>query len=908
LIETWLQADTADLFQLDGYEHNYIHRAAGRKGGGVSIYTREDILFNKCEPLCEVMPGYEQLVGKISIKNSITFKLIAIYRIPNKPITEFNTHIKENLFTKFSKREKVIIMGDLNINLINTKKLKPQENEFLNIMKEHGFKMQIKNEATRFPSGTLLDNCFVNFNKGSVSQVINYPISDHCPILYSFDANVPKQFTTIKFRDFSVQKTDGFMTVKDALFNSYYIASNNASQEIDNFVNFLWSITNQHFPFKEKNISTKKLTMPWVTQDVWSLVNKKHKLFICLKKKQISYDYFNAYSQLLKLFFDKLKNNYFINKFSNNKNNSKKTWNTINDLLGRNKKEKINMLEVNDDEIFDKKEIVKCFNEYFSSIAQETQEKLDAPALNYDNLIPFNESSMFIFPTSHIEISNIIKKLENKSNNEDLPIVLFKMINENISPILSKLINMCFEQGLYPDILKIGRVIPVHKSGDKKCMNNYRPISTLSLINKIFERVLSDRIISFFEKHKLLCDNQFSYRKLKDTQRATLLLINEILPLLGTDEMALCVFIDFSKAFDTVDHAKLLAKLERYGVRGTANNLIKSYLLNRKQYVQNAGVKSETLPVNVDVPQGSVIGPLLYIIYANDLHYLTKQLISIMYADDTTIIVKNKCINNLISDSNRHMKSILDWCNFNKLSLNSKKTKVIIFNKKQNTGNIPKIKIGNNEIEVVSQFKYLGYNIDTKFNHSSHLKYLVGKLSSLKYITYKIKQHMTERAALNFYFGMVQSKLQYGILLYAGASQVNKYYKKLKALQNRIVFNLFSLPNDNYRNIKKIYKRVKILPIEELYKVNVSSTFYDVINNNYLPKLYEIVVNSIRDHRYLTRNRNHYKLPFPKTIGVKLNFVYNALQIWNSLDQNIKNLPSSKRVKKQVTKEILRSF
>jgi hypothetical protein len=414
--------------------------------------------------------------------------------------------------------------------------------------------------------------------------------------------------------------------------------------------------------------------------------------------------------------------------------------------------------------------------------------------------------------------------------------------------------------------------------------------------------------MAFFEKYKILFENQFSYRKLKDTQRATLLLINEILPLLGTDEMALCVFLDFSKAFDTVNHSKLLSKLERYGVRGTANDLIRSYLTNRKQYVQNGDISSEVLPVEEGVPQGSVIGPLLYIIYANDLHYLIKERLSIMYADDTTIIFKNKCINNLTSDANKYLKSVLDWCNFNKLSLNSKKTKFMLFNKKLSLVNVPKVYIGNQEIEQVKEFKYLGYHIDQKFNHSAHLKSLVGKLSSLKYVTYRIKKHMTIHAASNFYYSMVQSKLLYGILLYAGASEVNKHYKRIKSLQNRIVFNLFALPTDSMHNIKRIYKRIKILPFEELYRVNVCSTFYDVINNNYLPKLYEIVINCIRDHKYLTRNRNTYKLPFPKMKSVKLNLIYRSLSIWNSLEDNVKNLSSSKLVKKHVTNKILNSF
>ena len=282
LIETFLTESTTSLYEIEGYNHDFIFRKK-RKGGGISIFSRNDIQLNVYEPLCEVTPTHEQLIAKVSIPDSISFTLIALYRMPNNPISTFNEHIKQNLFPKFKKSEKIICIGDFNVNLINLNSLKPQENEFINIMKENGFTMQITGEPTRYPSKTLLDNCFVNFERGSSSCVINFPISDHLPVLFTFHAKTPKQLTKIKFRDFSDAKTNQFLSVKDNIFNSYNIDSNNASQEVDKFVNFLWSITNRYFPFKEKTISTKKLKMPWAS-NVWPLVNKKHKLFICLKR------------------------------------------------------------------------------------------------------------------------------------------------------------------------------------------------------------------------------------------------------------------------------------------------------------------------------------------------------------------------------------------------------------------------------------------------------------------------------------------------------------------------------------------------------------------------------------------------------------------------------------------------
>jgi hypothetical protein len=256
LVETFLTESTAQLYELEGYSHDFIFRK-GRKGGGISVYSRNDISVNVCETLCELTDTHEQLIAKIKIPNSLSFTLAALYRIPGKPISTFNEHIKENLFQKFKKSDKVICIGDFNVNLINLNSLKPQENEFINIMKENGFKMQITGEPTRYPSKTLLDNCFVNFESGSSSCVINFPISDHLPILYAFNAKTPKQYKKIKFRDFSDAKTSQFVSVKDNIFNSYTIDSNNASQEVDKFVQFLWSTTNKHFTFKQKTIQKK---------------------------------------------------------------------------------------------------------------------------------------------------------------------------------------------------------------------------------------------------------------------------------------------------------------------------------------------------------------------------------------------------------------------------------------------------------------------------------------------------------------------------------------------------------------------------------------------------------------------------------------------------------------------------
>ena len=319
-------------------------------------------------------------------------------------------------------------------------------------------------------------------------------------------------------------------------------------------------------------------------------------------------------------------------------------------------------------------------------------------------------------------------------------------------------------------------------------------------INKIFEKLLYNRLNDFFESSNIISETQYDFRKSRDTQLASLKLLNLLLPVFQSNsKYAACVFLDFSKAFDTVDHSLLLKKLEKYGIRGSALQLLRSYLSNRTMAIKINDKTSRPVSISIGVPQGSCLGPLFYLIYANNLQNLIENLTSVVFADDTTIVESSDSIEVLTLRLNFLMSKIVYWSNFNKLSLNKAKTKWMLFTNK--TVQVPKIFIHGTEIERVDKFKYLEIIIDNKLKYRSHLTQLRTKLSQLRYVTYKIKPLINVSAAKSFYYSMVESKLSYGLLVWGGTRIGCATFLKLCRLQDKIVFNLFATSNDTFESV-----------------------------------------------------------------------------------------------------------
>ena len=326
--------------------------------------------------------------------------------------------------------------------------------------------------------------------------------------------------------------------------------------------------------------------------------------------------------------------------------------------------------------------ILDSFNNYFGSIAEITKNEIPKTETVFSSFLGDNvESSFFMSPTTENEISAIIRLFDHKKavGPCSIPTQVLKIISPIISTHLSDIINISLNKGIFPSCLKSSYVVPIHKKDSKVLVENYRPISLLSNIGKIFEKIMHTRMTSFLTKNKTLFNNQFGFRNKHSTIHALIKLSENISSALDSGKIATGVFIDLKKAFDTVDHSILLKKLEHYGFRGLSNNWFKTYLTERTQKVLINGIKSNQISIKHGVPQGSVLGPLLFLIYINDLHNAIIHSTVYHFADDTSILNINNSIKKINMHVNHDLKHLCIWLRANKISLNATKTTLINF-------------------------------------------------------------------------------------------------------------------------------------------------------------------------------------------------------------------------------------
>ena len=308
-----------------------------------------------------------------------------------------------------------------------------------------------------------------------------------------------------------------------------------------------------------------------------------------------------------------------------------------------------------------------------------------------------NEFSGFA-ETSELEIVNIIDNFKNASPGfDDVPMSVVKKTVHEIKHQLVHIFNLSLMLGVFPNKLKIAKVIPIFKKGTKNDMNNYRPISVLPAFSKVLEKIVYNRFIVFIESNNLLSRSQYGFRQNRSTTAAVLQLADHILQEFDKNKFVIGIFLDFTKAFETVDHQILLSKMEHMGVRGVALQWFKNYLENRQQLVLYNKFSSGFLNLEYSVPQGSILGPLLFNIYINDVAESTKNLSTILFADDSCMYFSHNDINSLFNIANEDLKNVENWLKLNRLTLNLNKSHYILFSRRKRTlQNIPLIKINDN--------------------------------------------------------------------------------------------------------------------------------------------------------------------------------------------------------------------
>ena len=570
------------------------------------------------------------------------------------------------------------------------------------------------------------------------------------------------------------------------------------------------------------------------------------------------------------------------------KSNIKSTWREINNLLGKTKKVLPDHFRDDDQLISNPVDISNSFNSYFTNIGVSLASNINPTHTLFSAYLHNpNSSSFFLPPTNPFEVMQIGRMLKNTSTYGSDGIVssVVKAVISFISRPLAYIFNLSFLTGSVPSHLKVAKVIPIFKSGDQRSKRNYRPISILPFFSKILERLVYNRLSKFLTNFNLLSDDQFGFRSHHSTDMAIIQLVDKLTDAACNKMSTVGVFIDLSKASDTVDHSILLTKLDYYGIRGVALQWFSSYLSDRQQFTTVNNVDSDRRSILCGVPQGSILGPLLFLLYLNDLHFSSSMLQFILFADDTTITYSHPNLVTLVHTLNMELDKVTTWFKANKLSLNHSKANFKVFTSSTRPlGDLNTIRIDNIVISRVHSTKFLGVIIDDKLTWSDHITTITKTVSRNTGILAKLRVFIPLSTLFSLYNTLILPHLTYCNIVWAHTS--NSKLHSLFVVQKRAIRICTSAhPRDH---TAPLFARLNTLTLSDINKLH-TAIFMFKFTHNLLPRSFSSYFTSVRNtHTYSTRSRNNLFLPFTRTSFSINNLRYYGPRLWNSIDEQLK--------------------
>ena len=879
-------------FNINLKDYTFINNNSNTKSGGVGMYIDNSTTYALRLDLEFKIESCENLWIEIkTTKNSKNIVVGIIYRHPTHSFTDFSNKLTDTILKIDNQKLHYYILGDININILKQNTCKATKDYIDNLHSLNS--MCIINKPTRITSSTatLIDHIYTNhFSNQDKSGIIIFDISDHLPIYCII--NITKQKKSMqrpKIRKIHVNKTKLYLSeLYSELTKLESVMTTDINNQTNNLIQIIQMCSEKYFPLVA--VSRKKIRKtPWMTPDLLHDIEEQNRLYKhCYKhdNQQKIKEYKILRNKVTRLKI-KAKQEYFKELFNKYQNNSKKTWETINTILQR--KPKLNALPdtllINDHDTHEKETIAESLNLFFANIGLNMAHSIPIATVPYKRYLknPI-QNSMYMFETATIEITNIINDLKDKkaTGPDNISVKILKLSRNIIAPFLTKIINTCLNEGTYPDTLKISKIVPIYKTGDKKLMKNYRPISLLPLLNKIFEKVIQQRLLDFFNDHNVIGTNQFGFRKNYSTNLAIVDLHEYFLRQFEEDNTTCCIFLDLAKAFDTVNHNILLGKLEHYGIRGIPNKLITSYLRNRKQYITQDKTKTGLEDISCGVPQGSILAPLFFTIYVNDLTY-SSTLDNKMFADDTVLYASSRNLAELNIIINKEFSNVNKWLQTNRLSLNKEKTKFMLIHRptRKPIDNF-EVVIENTKLEQVGYIKYLGVYIDSNLTWKKHIEHLHSKLSQSCGMLSKIRHYVNKPALHLLYNSLVLSHINYGILAWESANKCN--LKKIQVLQNRII-KLITFTEGERIKLSSLYQNLKYLKIDQIYKLEVGKFMFKYVKNilpcNFNP--YFDLIESTHNHFTRQTITQKYNLNRPKLNKSKAKLSYIGVLTWGKI-------------------------
>lgn len=593
----------------------------------------------------------------------------------------------------------------------------------------------------------------------------------------------------------------------------------------------------------------KRVIKPWVTPGMLRCIRNRNKMQLQLRSDphneilKITYKrYRNFCNNLLK----KLKHKHEREQLDKNSKNSKQLWKTIKTItnLRPNKTLNTDLLNIKTTPY----DSVDCVNDFFANVGKNLAEdiltkNITLPVDSLPSLLT-QLSSFVLLETDPQEVDDILSGLRSESAPgwDNISTKFLKISRSFVVPVISHLANLCFQKGTFPVCLKKSLITPVHKSGSKDDVNNYRPISVLPVLSKIIEKLINNRLISYLENFKILSHSQFGFRRGMSTEDAVSALTSSVTEELDKGRKCLTVFLDLKKAFDTVSHPILVHKLECIGIRGTPLNLLSDYLRDRTQRVKIDNYSSKDSMISFGVPQGSVLGPTLFLIYINDLlniHLESGRIFS--YADDTAIVFAGSTWNSVFANAESALKKVTNWLQHNLLTLNTAKSNYICFSINNTTqprddlllrihqcGSTASSNCACTVIERVPSCKYLGVVLDWRLSWHSQVEFMCGKVRKLTWIFRKLRHVAGKKLINQIYISLAQSVMGYCISIWGGAtkSKFLEIERSQRCLLKVMHFKPFGFPTEELYNFSQVLTVRKLYILSTVLRLHKSLPFF----------------------------------------------------------------------------------
>lgn len=896
--EHWGSDAQMEILRISNYSLLDKYSRKNLQHGGTAIFVRNNIDSQHVKLSGLTVEGHIEMCSVSFYLNEEKIALLSVYRPPSGCYDTFLVNMSLAL-TKLSRISKyVVVVGDLNVDFL---KKSPRLDRLLDVFQSHGISCLIKNPTRIFVNGLgVRSESAIDYVATSIPHTIQscYSVEpnlgDHLAQVLEIRKQCSSESSKCglslhKIRSTNIDNVNELkLRLRGMNWNDVYnsLNVNDACRAFMDSVAWCFDIS---CPYKIKRYNQSVIkTREWISAEIVHSSGELRELFWL--KNRLNSDTINNLYAIKKKEHSKLvsktKQQYYENAIRESSNKTKTLWKIVNDRLDKRRECNVQLsIKHNNALVTDPKEVCEIFGEHFSIAASSivNSQYGDVEACNIRHSGP--SGSFSLLPVCRDDIVSIIRKLPSKKScgDDEISTFLLKQLENELVDVITFMINMSFAEGTFPTLWKMGSVLPVFKKGNINEVENYRPISILSSFSKIIERIVFDQLMVYLTKFRFLTQCQHGFRKQRSTETALVDLLQYVYDNIDRGKYVAAIFFDLARAFDCVNSDVLCDKLQAVGIRGIPLKWIKSYLSERKMRVRLDNVVSSEYETALGVPQGSVLGPLLFLLAINDLPEALTVGYTILFADDTSVAVSSDTPGDLLLTINRVVGDMAKWCDQNQLVLNADKTTVMYFHRRR--------ELSGHVINFAPFVKVLGVTLDESLTWEAHIDSVAKKLNSAYYAIMQLKTSLSIKYLKSVYYAMVYSVLSYNVIVWGQAIE----WKRVFISQKRILRLIYNLGyNESCRNT---FRSSELLTFPSIY-IYKCATF---MKEN--PQKFQ---KYIPTHSYSTRNCGAYSVPQHTLTLFRRSPEFACISIYNGLPDSLKELTNINIFKNKLREYLVR--